>query len=545
MSVSARALGGALLAAAWLLALAPARGVAAGAATRVATYRNPILYADYSDPDMLRVGKRYYLVASSFHFSPGLPLLESPDLVHWRIIGHVLPKLNFAPGYDMVGPFTLTDATAGPVGPGQRYGGGVWAPSLRYHDQKFYVYWPTPDEGIFVSTAPSMQGPWSTPVAVIPGPGYEDPCPFWDSDGNAYLVHAKVGAGFLVLHRMSPDGMRVLDEGKTIVQDPVNLPVLEGPKLYKRHGWYYIFAPIGGVGSGGEAVLRARNIFGPYQWRQVLVPGQSGVKGPHQGGYVETPDHQGWFIHFNSTGAFGRITYLEPVRWQDDWPVIGDPIGDYKQGQPVLEHALPVRVAGAEQYHLQDSDEFNGPTLGPQWEWNHNPDDARWSLTARPGYLRLQAQGTQYLVTARNTLTQILQGPSMTVSARLEIGHLVDQQRAGLVLFGVRPAWIGVVRDAGSSYLTYATAGVETRGPALAGEAIDLKALVTPDQSVRFSYAAPDTAFQEFDPATALARFSWWKGSRPGLFTYVKVTTATAVAAPDGYVDIDWFHVEH
>ena len=541
MSVPARAIGAALLAAVWLLTVTPARSVAA----TVATYRNPILYADYSDPDVLRVGKHYYLVASSFHFSPGIPVLESLDLVHWRIIGHVLPRLDFAPGYDMVPPFTLTDATAGPVGPGQRYGGGVWAPSLRYHDHKFYVYWPTPDEGIFVSTAASMQGPWSTPVAVMPGPGFEDPCPFWDADGHAYLVHAKVGAGFLVLHRMSPDGLRVLDEGKIIVQDPVNLPVLEGPKLYKRHGWYYIFAPIGGVGTGGEAVLRARSIFGPYEWREPLVPGESTIKGPHQGGYVETPDGQGWFVHFNSTGAFGRISYLEPVRWRDDWPVIGDPMVDGRQGQPVVEHAVPVTVSVAEHYRLQDSDEFNSATLGLQWEWNHNPDDARWSLTARPGYLRLQAQAAQYLVTTRNTLTQILQGPSTTVTARLDIGHLVDSERAGLVLFGVRPTWIGVVRDAGISYLTYAAAGVETRGPALTGDVIDLRARVSPDQSARFSYAMPDAAFQDFGPPTALPRFSWWKGSRPGLFTYVKVAAGSTVSEPpDGYVDVDWFHVE-
>jgi hypothetical protein len=170
-----------------------------------------------------------------------------------------------------------------------------------------------------------------------------------------------------------------------------------------------------------------------------------------------------------------------------------------------------------------------------------------WSLTARPGYLRLQAQGAQYLVTARNTLTQILHGPATTVTARVDIAHLVDQQRAGLVLFGVRPTWIGVVREAGASYLTYAAAGVETRGPSVTSAVIDLMAQVSPDQSVRFSYAAqPDAPLQRFGPETPLARFSWWKGSRPGLFTYIKIAPGSSVAATqDGYVDIDWFHVEH
>ncbi|HTB66852.1 MAG TPA: glycoside hydrolase 43 family protein [Steroidobacteraceae bacterium] len=529
-----------------------AAGLAAhGAAAGSATYRNPIIYADYSDPDVLRAGKRYYLVSSSFHFSPGIPVLESPDLVHWRIVSHVLPRLDFAPGYNMVPPFTLTDATARPIGEGQRYGGGVWAPALRYHDHRFYVYWPTPDEGIFVSTATRMEGPWSAPVTVLAGPGYEDPCPFWDTDGSAYLVHAKVGAGALILHRLSPDGMRVLDAGKTIVEDRVNLPVLEGPKLYKRHGWYYIFAPIGGVGSGGQAVLRSRSIDGPYAWRVVLVPGQTQILGPHQGAYVETPTHQGWFVHFNSTGAFGRITYLEPVRWRDDWPVIGDSIGDQTQGQPVVQHALPITEprAGrqANPYHLQEADEFNSPTLGLQWQWNHNPDDDLWSLSARPGYLRLEAAPAQYLVTARNTLTQMLQGPAMTATTRLEIGHLGEQQRAGLVLFGVRPTWIGVVREAGSTYLTYASAGIETRGPSLSGDAIILRAQVSTDQSVRFAYAmSGETPFAWFGPTTALSKFSWWKGSRPGLFTFIKALPQSTVApAAAHYVDFDWFHVEH
>jgi beta-xylosidase len=531
-----------------LVLMGPAALMAApSVAGDIAAYQNPILYADYSDPDVLRVGKRYYLVASSFHFSPGIPVLESPDLVHWRIAGHVLPRLNFAPGYDMVPPYTLTDATQGPVGNGQRYGGGVWAPALRYHDHKFYVYWPTPGEGIFVSTASRMEGPWSSPVTVLSGPGYEDPCPFWDTDGKAYLIHAKVGAGFLILHRLSPDGTRVLDEGKTIVEDRANLPVIEGPKLYKRHGWYYIFAPIGGVGTGGEAVLRSRHIFGPYQWRVVLVPGQTAVAGPHQGGYVETPDRKGWFVHFNDTGAFGRITYLEPVRWRDAWPIIGDAIGDGLQGQPVVAHAVPVSTPDAAHYHLQDSDEFNSPILGLQWEWNHNPDDHSWSLTERPGYLRLHAPSAQYLVTARNTVTQILQGPAMTVTARLDISHLSEQQRAGLVLFGFKPTWIGVVRDGGMSYLTYASGGLETRGPSLTGDVIDLQARVGAQQAVQFAYSSGrDSSFESFGPETRLSRFSWWKGSRPGLFSYIKAASDTSAAPGDaGFVDIDWFHVEH
>jgi beta-xylosidase len=503
------------------------------------TYTNPILFADYSDPDIIRVGRDYYLVASSFHFSPGIPILKSRDLVHWTIIGHVLPKLTFAPEYDMPGPHTLTDAISKPIG-GTRYAGGVWAPSIRHHAGLFYVYWPTPDEGIFMATAKHAEGPWSAPVKVIDQPKLEDPCPFWDDDGQAWLVHSRYGAGPLILHKMSPDGKRVLDAGEVIVEDKANLPVLEGPKFYKRGGYYYIFAPIGGVDRGSEVALRSRNIRGPYEWRKVLEQGSTKVQGPHQGGWVETPSGQGWFAHFNSTGAFGRIVHLEPVTWVDDWPVMGDPIPGKTSGQPVAVHAMPDTGSPPTQDRLQDSDEFSGAKLGLQWEWNHNPDDTAWSLTKRPGYLRLTALPAEYLVTARNTLTQILQGPNSRITTRIDIGNMVDGQRAGLSLFGVHPSWIGVARDSGHAHVTLASAGVETPGPEITGQTVDLRAEVNPDQTVRYAYSLDNGKnFQPFGDAIPLARFSWWKGSRPALFSFTHGTKAAR-----GWIDVDWFRVE-
>ena len=503
--------------------------------TSQATYTNPILSADYSDPDVIRAGNRYYLVASSFHFSPGIPVLESDDLVHWKLIAHVLPKLTFAPQYDMVPPFQLDDTKSKPT-TGTRYAGGVWAPSIRQHNGLFYVYWPTPDEGVFMATAKTPQGPWSAPTQVLKGPGYEDPCPFWDDDGTAWLIHGKVGAGPLILHHMTPDGTRVLDDGIVVAEDKTNLPVLEGPKLYKRNGWFYIFAPIGGVGTGPQAVGRARAITGPYEWRHILEPG-NGLDGPHQGGYVETPSGQGWFIHFNATGAFGRIDYLEPVTWTDDWPMAGE------GGQPVLTHAMPDTGVTNSTYRLEDSDDFNAPTLGLQWSWNHNPDDTRWSLTEHPGSLRLHAGPAQSLTTARNTLTQILIGPHMQATGRLNVAHMTDGQRAGLTLFGVKTVWIGIVRDHGQSHIATASAGVETLGPPLTTSTIDLRADVTADQTVRFSYSTDGNTFTPFGDAQPLSKFSWWKGSRPGLFTYIKAEPGTPVT--DGYIDIDSYTVTH
>jgi beta-xylosidase len=506
----------------WIIAAA-ALPIAAPAGAQ-GSYANPILFADYSDPDVTRVGDDYYLVASSFHFSPGLPVLHSRDLIHWTIIGHVLPRLPFGPEYDMSGPQTLTDAVSKPIG-GTRYGRGVWAPAIRHHAGKFYVYWPTPDEGVFMATASNPAGPWSKPVTVIAGAGYEDPCPFWDDDGSAWLIHGRTGAGPLILHRMSGDGTRVLDEGVVVAEDRVKLPTLEGPKLYKRNGWYYIFAPIGGVSTGPQAVGRARDIRGPYEWQVVLAQGSTAVQAPHQGGYVETPDGRGWFAHFNSTGAFGRIVYLEPVRWADGWPVMGD------AGQPVARFAMPAPAAVG---RVQDSDEFSSRRLGLQWSWNHNPVDRAWSLSERSGWLRLRGLPAEHLVTARNTLTQILWGPSSRITARVDVSHLVEGQRAGLSLFGVGPSWIGVT----GGHVTLGDAGAETAlAPRGGHRVVVLRADVRADQSVRYSYSLDGRHFVPAGQPVQLAQFSWWKGSRPALFSFTR-------GKGQGWVDVDWVHVE-
>jgi beta-xylosidase len=292
---------------------------------------------------------------------------------------------------------------------------GVWAPAIRKHKGLFYLYFPTPTEGIFVVTAKSIAGPWSNPVAVIRRAGLEDPCPFWDDDGSAYLVHSKKGAGPLIVHRMAPDGKSVLDDGKEIVRDPEHLPTLEGPKLYEHAGYYYIFAPFGGVAAGSQAVLRSKSIWGPYDYKVVLTQGSTNINGPHQGAYVETPNGRGWFIHFQSHGAHGRIVRLEPVKWQDSWPVMGEVPPGGASGEPVAAYPqLPVDAGGkAAAMSLQTSDDFTSPKLGPQWEWNHNPDNSRWSLSKHRGFLRLIPGPASDLLHARNTLTQQMQSESL------------------------------------------------------------------------------------------------------------------------------------
>jgi beta-xylosidase len=503
-------------------AVAATRAQAPHTATK-AVYRNPVLFADYSDPDVIRDGANYYLVASTFHFVPGIPILQSTDLVHWTIIGHVVDRLEMDPRYSMIG--------------GNRYGKGVWAPSIRKHNGRFYVYFPTPSEGIYMSSAEKITGPWTQPSVVIAGAGLEDPCPFWDDDGNAYLIHSRTGAGPLILHRMSADGKHVLDEGKIIVQDPEHLPVLEGPKLYKRDGYYYIFAPIGGVGGGSQAVLRSRKIYGPYEHRVVLTQGSTNINGPHQGGYVETPDGEGWFVHFQADGAHGRIVHLEPVRWHDDWPVIGaDPDGA-PAGQPTPSGPIPGNARVTSQLRPQTSDDFNGPTLGPQWEWNHNPDDAHWSLSARPGYLRLIPMEADGLLSARNTLTQSMQDNAFEFTACLDLTQMKPGVHAGLAMFELAASGLEIVQTDGDRRLSFFHQRDRVEGPVISQTSIQLRVEVNGDQAV-YSYSLDNgTTFHQLGPSTPI-HFSWWKGSRPALFAY------TTQSNQPGPIDFDWVHYQ-
>jgi beta-xylosidase len=487
------------------------------------TYRNPILFADYSDPDVIRDGNNYYLVSSTFAFVPGIPILQSNDLVHWTILGHVLPRIEIAPQYDMVD--------------GNRYGRGVWAPSIRKHGGLFYVYFPTPDEGIFVSTAKKIAGPWSKPVAVIAQAGLEDPCPFWDDDGNAYLVHSKKGAGPLILHRMAPDGLLVLDDGKEIVRDAKELPTLEGPKMYKRDGYYYIFAPFGGVSTGAQVVLRSRSIYGPYEHRVVLHQGSTQVNGPHQGGYVESQDGKGWFVHFQSRGAHGRIVHLEPVRWEDGWPVMGEAAAGATVGQPVSSWPIPQHPGKDSQQRPQTSDEFNSARLGPQWEWNHNPVDAGWSLTERRGFLRLKPEYATDIFSARNTLTEMMQDDAFEFTTRVDLAGMKDGDHAGLAMFEQAASGVQVVQAAGARSLGFFHGSEKVDDAAqLAGGVVLLRMRVDGDTASYFYSMDEGKTYAPIGPTVGL-KFSWWKGSRPALFAYTTERSADA-----GHVDFNWAH---
>jgi beta-xylosidase len=448
------------------------------------TYRNPVLKADFSDPDVIRVGEDFYLVASDFHYV-GMQILRSRDLVNWEYAGQVFPRLDMHPKYDEM----------------NGYAQGTWAPTLRFHDGRFYVFVCTPYDGLFMWHATDPRGPWSETVTVRAVSGWEDPAPFWDDDGRAWLVHSVLGAGPLILHEMSPDGRRLLDDGVEIYRGPV----AEGPKLFKRGGEYYISLPEGGVERGGQTVLRARSLHGPWERREVLVPGS-----PHQGGLVDLPSGESWFLGFKSTGHLGRVVHLLPVRWgQDGWPVFGE-------GGRSVDRWRKPDVGGARPVaRPATSDEFDGPALAPQWQWNHNPVPDAWSLAARPGWLRLEARPASDMSRAKNTLTQKLWDEAGVFEVHFDTSGMADGQRAGVTFIsGSTFGWVGLAMRAGLRRIVWE--GGE--GPPLAGSEVYMRGRYAGD-TARLDYSLDGRTWIEAGSAFALAS-GHWKGARVGVFCH-------------------------
>ena len=463
------------------------------------TYRNPVLNADFSDPDVIRVGSKYYMVASDFHFL-GMQVLESDDMVNWQYISQIYRRFD-EPRWD-------TNA---------HYAGGSWAPAIRYHNGLFYVYFCTPDEGLYMSTAKDPHGPWAPLHLVKRVEKWEDPCPFWDEDGQAYLGRSRHGAGPIIVHRMSPEGMILLDEGVTVYEGPV----AEGTKFMKRNGFYYLIIPEGGVGQGWQTVLRSRNIYGPYQRKVVLEQGSTKINGPHQGALVDAPDGSWWFYHFQETPVLGRVVHLQPARWQDDWPLMGVDLDGNGIGEPVEFWKKPI--SSNDSQPLRTDDDFSGP-LGLQWQWNHNPVDTYWNLSARKGWLTLQALPAVDLKACRNMLTQKVVGWQSESTTMVESS---GDNFAGLFCSGKEFRGIGLCKDG-----IYVEAGGQQQ-LVQKGKFAQVWFRVTNDcqqNRHQFAYSIDGEHFISAGKAFPM-RGGYWKGIRTGLFCY----------GNDGKAQFDYF----
>lgn len=505
---------------------------------RAGTFTNPVIHADYSDPDVVRTGDDYYMVASSFNCVPGLPVLHSNDLVNWRLIGYALGRLQPREYFSQVRP-----------------GEGVWAPCIRFHGGSYYIYYPDPDRGIFMVKASDPRGPWSDPVRVKGGSGLIDPSPLWDDDGMAYLVWAFAGSragvkSVLMVSRMHPDGASTFGDDVMVFDGHDANPTVEGPKFYRHNGYYYIFAPAGGVTYGWQLVLRSKNIFGPYENKVVLSQGNTTVNGPHQGAWVTTHSGEDWFIHFQDKGAYGRIVHLQPMKWVNDWPVIGAANDGYSPGEPVASYAMPEAGQKWPDNQLQTSDEFNASSTGLQWQWPANPS-VTWGYPSEAlGCYRLNCVArTDSIVNmwlTSNLFLQKLPAERFSATAAVRCNLRYDGEEAGMIVMGKDYQYISLKRSEGKLWLNVVRCRNADKGAPeeiTASEGInsgDIFFRITVDKGAEciFSYSTDGSRFKSAGEVFT-AREGVWTGAKIGFFALRDGFINDA-----GYIDLDWFRIE-
>jgi beta-xylosidase len=512
------------------------------------TYTNPILHADYSDPDVIRVGEDFYLISSSFNYVPGIPVLHSKDLVNWSIVGHVFSQQIPLQRFNSV-----------------QHGGGVWAPSIRYNKGEFYIYYSDPDEGIYMVKAKNASGPWNEPILIKKVKGWIDPCPFWDDDGRSGMKST------LILNRMSNDGTKLLDNGVIIFDGHATHPTVEGPKMYKRNGFYYILAPAGGVGKGWQLALRSKNIYGPYDDKIVLEQGKTNINGPHQGALVDTPTGENWFIHFQDKDAYGRILHLQPVNWVNDWPQMGVDKDGNGIGEPVMTFRKPN---GGKTFPIntpEESDEFNNNKLGLQWQWGANPQ-SNYSFPAGTsyGFLRMYCvpapDSIKNLWSVCNILTQKFPAPNFTATTKLTLSTFTPDEEAGLIVTGIDYAYLSLKKNqdglmvffnkclnAESGNPEQTSVGIKVQN-STAYFRVNVKNIKpggtdflkynnaenSPEGNslCTFSYSFDNVNYQIVDDPFA-AKKGKWVGAKVGIFAIRKGKTYET-----GYADFDWFRIE-
>lgn len=513
------------------------------------TYVNPVLHADYSDPDVCAVDGHYYMTASSFNCTPGLPILHSEDLVNWEIINYAIKDVE------------PLDFFSKP-----QHGKGVWAPSIRHHNGEFYIYWGDPDFGIFMVKTKDIYGEWDKPVLVKAGKGMIDPCPLWDDDGKVYLAHAWAGSRAKFNSVITVCEMN--SEGTAIVSNPVlafdgndgTNHTIEGAKFYKHNGYYYIFAPAGGVATGWQLVLRSKNVFGPYESKIVMSQGKTDINGPHQGAWVDIPSGEAWFLHFQDKGAYGRVLHLNPMEWKSDWPVIGvDTDGD-GCGEPVHEYRKPNIGKTVSIVTPAESDEFNSTELGLQWQWHANYQDT-FGFTTNMGYMRIYSHilSPEFVNfwEVPNLLLQKFPAEEFTATTKLKVSAKDDGQMSGLIVMGWDYAYLGVEKSGEGFILKYVQCkDAEQKTPektSVVGildkcrtfEAglypnyeidIYLRVKVESGGKCSFYYSTDGKRFHNVGD-TFIARQGKWIGAKVGLFS------VAPYGKERGWVDADWFRI--
>ncbi len=477
------------------------------------TFTNPLIFADYPDPDIIRVGDDFYMVSSSFTTVPGIPVCHSRDLVNWTIIGHAYDRLPASnPAYSMV---------AGQVA----YRGGSWAPFIRHRDGKFFIGFCTPAEGFFMCIADRPEGPYE----ILPfGVELYDPGLLFASDGRVFIAH---GSNGIFISELTGDARALKSEPVFVFQSPAGTP-LEGAHLYERGGWFYLCLTGRGY-NGIQTVLRSKNIHGPYEWRIISADDMNYAgAGLHQGGFVELAGGETWFFLFQDRDWVGRVPVLQPVEWVDGWPVIGDPANFGKAVVTARKPALPATALSVP----ERPDDFNKPGLGLQWQWNHNPDNSRWSLAERPGWLRLRPSHAPDLLRARNTLTQKIPGPACTATTALDLSAIAEHDFAGLSILNIPYGLIGAsVRGDELTVLMQDDGEVVESRTLPRVPLIHFRADAGADGFARFSFSVDGVNFSALGrPFLMQFTVKTFLGNRFGLFCYRSVADGLC-----GHADFD------
>jgi beta-xylosidase len=435
---------------------------------------------------------------------------------------------------------------------------GVWAPAIRFHGGEFFIYYPDPNIGIYMVKTKNPAEKWSEPILVKEGRGLIDPCPLWDDNGDLYLVHAFAGSragikNILLVNRMNSDGTKVIDDGHIVFDGHDNHETLEGPKFYKRNGFYYIMAPAGGISGGYQLTLRSKNIYGPYTEKIVLDQGLTIINGPHQGAWVETQTGESWFLHFQDKGAYGRVVHLQPVTWKSDWPVMGvDADGDGK-GEPVLTYKKPNVGKSWPLATPATSDEFNGYNYGLQWQWQAN-FKPWWAFTIPgKGILRMfavpQPENSVNFWDVPNLFLQKFTAQEFTAMTKLTFQpnqKIASGEKCGLIVMGKDYAYLSIKKQEGKLYLSQTTC---SNAPAKTAEkeselvfldtnTLFLKVEVSKGAICKFSYSTDGKNFTSIGIPLA-ATTGRWIGAKVGLFCIRQ-----GFINDPGFVDVDWFRIE-
>ncbi len=512
------------------------------------TFTNPVINADYSDPDVCVVGDDYYLTASSFQCIPGLPILHSRDLVNWEIINYALPAELYEGDSRLIEQFNTP-----------QHGNGVWAPSIRYHEGTFYIYWGDPDNGVFMVKTENPAGRWSKPLCVIEGKGLIDTCPLWDEDGRCYLVNGWANsrsrfASVLTVREMNAEGTQPISNPVIVFDgNGTENRTCEGPKFYKRDGWYWIMCPAGGVPTGFQLAMRAKSPYGPYEHKIVLAQGKTAVNGPHQGGWVHTKYGEDWFLHFQDKECYGRVVHLQPVDWSSGWPVMG------KKGEPVLTYPKPKSIANTV-VNPVESDEFDSPCIGKQWQWQANYQETFGMPTAF-GTFRIfnfkHDTASPNLWDVPNMLLQKTPADEFTATAKLRFTSKADNQMGGVIMMGLDYSALMVKRVGDEFLLLRTTCKAADKGkPETVEQIATLKPtekdkidykpgihidiymrMVVKDGTCQFLYSTNGKKYQSAGD-TFKMREGKWIGAKMG-FVSVEPDGNT----DRGWVEADWFRV--